>query len=111
MNSYYANLLVDVAPGLTIVGVALAAAFPPYAIMCQPRKGRARGAIAYILGFFAGVALTMLVMATVAARFPEPSVIFAAGIVASFFAPFGGMVRAKLRKPVRRQPRGAAIMR
>ena len=42
MDSYYAGLLIDVAPGLTIVSVALLAALPPYLIMYQSRHGRAR---------------------------------------------------------------------
>jgi hypothetical protein len=109
MDSYYASLFVDVAPGLTIVSVALLAALPPYVIMYQSRHGRARGSIAYILGFFLGLAATGLIVATYGARVPDDTAMLSAGVLASFFAPFGGMLRARLRRPPRRAPRGHAL--
>jgi hypothetical protein len=109
MDSYYASLFVDVAPGLTIVSVALLAALPPYLIMYQSRHGRARGSIAYILGFFLGLAATGLIVATYGSRVPDATGMLSAGVLASFFAPFGGMLRARLRRPPRRAPRGHAL--
>jgi hypothetical protein len=111
MNSYYANLFVDVVPGLAVVSVALLAALPPYRVMCQSSHGRARGAIAYILGFFAGLAATFLIAGTVGAQASDHTPILAGGLLASFFAPFGGMLRGRLRRPVRRQARGQAYSR
>ena len=109
MDSYYAGLLIDVAPGLTIASVALLAALPPYLVMYQSRHGRARASIAYILGFFAGLAATGLIVAAAAAHIPDVAAIFSAGVLAAFFAPFGGMLRARLRRPARRAPRGHAL--
>jgi hypothetical protein len=111
MNSYYANLLMDIAPGLTIVSVALLAALPPHLLMYPSRRGRARSAIAYLLGFFAGVAATILIAGTIGARVPDNTAIIAPGMLAAFFAPFGGMLRARLRRPPRRQARGHAFER
>ncbi|HEU4377409.1 MAG TPA: hypothetical protein VFR73_02470 [Hyphomicrobiaceae bacterium] len=109
MDSYYAGLLIDVAPGLTIVSVALLAALPPYLIMYQSRRGRARASIAYILGFFAGLATTGLIIVTAGPRVPDVAAILSAGILAAFFAPFGGMLRARLRRPPRRASRAHAL--
>jgi len=109
MDSYYAGLLIDVAPGLTIVSVALLAALPPYLIMYQSRRGRARASIAYILGFFAGLAATGLIVVTAGPRVPDVAAILSAGILAAFFAPFGGMLRARLRRPPRRASRAHAL--
>ena len=109
MDSYYAGLLIDLAPGLTIVSVALLAALPPYLIMHQSRHGRARSSIAYILGFFAGLAATGLIVAAAGPRLPDVAAILSPGVLAAFFAPFGGMLRARLRRPVRRAPRGHAL--
>ena len=110
MDSYYASFFVDVAPGLTIVSVALLAALPSYLIMHQSRHGRARSSIAYILGFFAGLAATGLIVATYGARVPDETAMLSAGVLAAFFAPFGGMLRARLRRPAaRRSSRGQAL--
>jgi hypothetical protein len=111
MHSDYANLLVDVAPGLTIVSAALLAAFPPYRLMQQSRHGRARSAIAYILGFFAGLAATAIIARVSRPLGVDSSTIVGCGVLASFFAPFAGMLRARLRRPPRRQPRGPLYSR
>jgi hypothetical protein len=109
MDSYYAGLLIDVAPGLTIVSVALLAALPPYLLMYQSRHGRARASIAYILGFFAGLAATSLIITTAGPHLPDTGTILAPGVLAAFFAPFGGMLRARLRRPARRAPRSQIL--
>jgi hypothetical protein len=111
MNSYDASLLGDVAPGLTAVSAALLAAFLPYLIMYQSRRGRARSAIAYILGFFAGLAATALLTGTIGQQVPDNASIVSAGVLASFFAPFAGMLRARLKRPPRRQSRGQVFAR
>lgn len=111
MNSYYADLLVDIAPGITIVSVAFLAALPPYLLMHQTRRGRARSAIGYILGFFGGLALTALLATTLGARAPDSTPIIAAGLVAAFFAPFGGMLRALWRRPARKPSRTQVFAR
>jgi hypothetical protein len=107
MNGDSASLLADVAPGLTIVSVALVAALPPYLIMHQSRHGRARASISYILGFFAGLAATALIVVTCRAHVPDATAMLSAGVLGSFFAPFAGMLRARLRRPIRRPRRHA----
>jgi hypothetical protein len=111
MNSYNTSLLVDIAPGLAAVVAALLAAFPPYVLMHQTRRGRARSAVSYILGFFAGLAATALIAKTIGFDAPDKSSIVAAGLIASFFAPFAGMLRALWRRPTRRPPRRQAFAR
>ena len=111
MHSKYAGLLVDVAPGLTIVSAALLAALPPYLLMHQSRRGRARSAISYILGFFAGLAITALMIRIAGPLGADTSALLGAGVLAAFFAPFVGMLRARLRRAPRRQARSHAFAR
>src|SRR5689334_24697211 len=55
-NAYVAS---DLLPALAFWLVALLAALPAFGIMRQGRRGRARSAIAYLAGFFFGLALTV----------------------------------------------------
>ena len=55
-NAYVAS---DLLPAMAFWLVALLAAGPAFAIMRQGRRGRARSAIAYLAGFFLGLAVTV----------------------------------------------------
>lgn len=100
---------VDVAPFATVVAAAIAAAWPAYTILRRAKHGRARSAVAYLMGFFAGLAATAMLTAMVGLRAGEDATIVAAGLFASFIAPFVGMVHAKLREPVRRRSRRVSL--
>ncbi len=95
----------DVVPAVAVVAAALASAWPTYAIMLEAKSGRARSAIAYLLGFAAGLAATAVLVAATGAATAGASEAAAAGLLASFIAPFIGMVHAKLRRPPRRRSR------
>jgi hypothetical protein len=105
MHSFVSSMLGDVSPGLVLALVALLAAVPPYLALCQSSRGRARSAVGYLLGLFSGLVAT--VVAAVALRdHADPEAVVAAGLTASFFSPFVGMVRAKWqrkKRPIRRR--------
>jgi hypothetical protein len=107
MNSYWSRLAVETSPGLTLALVAFLAALPPYSVLRQRGRGRARSAVAYLLGLAAGLASTV-VLALLLEHFADPSVIIGAGLTAAFFAPFVGMARAKWERP--RRPRRSPVM-
>jgi drug/metabolite transporter (DMT)-like permease len=101
----------DLMPALAVAVVALASGWPAYATLRRTRRGRARSAIAYLLGFFAGIGATILLTA-MANSASTATAIAAAGMLTAFVAPFAGLVHAKLRGPIRRrtqrlQPGGA----
>ena len=99
------NVVVDVAPAVTVALAAFVAAWPAYAILRRAKPGRARSAIGYLVGFFAGLAATWVMVGLAGARAPEPGTIVTAGMLASFIAPFIGLMHAKLRGPARRRGR------
>lgn len=100
MHSYVSSLLSDVSPGVTLALVALLAAMPPYLALCQTGRGRARSAIGYLMGLGSGLAAT-IVLATTLGAHADAQAIVGAGLTASFFSPFAGMLRAKWRRKPR----------
>jgi uncharacterized membrane protein YedE/YeeE len=109
MNSYWSSLAVETSPGLALALVAFLAALPPYGVLRQRGRGRARSAVAYLLGLAAGLAST-IVLTVLLKRFVDPAAIVGAGLLAAFFAPFVGMVRAKWERP-RRPARNPVMVR
>lgn len=103
------NMMLDLAPVATVALVALLAAWPAHAILRQAKRGRARSAIAYLMGFFAGLATTMGLASVLGSQATEDAPVVLAGVLASFVGPFVGMVHAKLREPVRRRTRRAGL--
>lgn len=95
----------DLAPLATVAAAALLAAWPAHAILRRAKRGRARSAVAYLMGFFAGLAATTALAVVFGLRAREDAPIVLAGLLTSFVAPFVGMVHAKLREPVRRRTR------
>jgi len=89
-------------PAFAVAVVAFASGWPAYATLRRTRRGRARSAIAYLLGFFSGIGATILLTAVVGSAATGPSVA-AAGMLTSFVAPFAGLVHGKLRGPIRRR--------
>jgi hypothetical protein len=89
-----------VAPGIVLVCVAVAAGVPAYVTLRESGRGRARGAVAYLGGFFTGIATTTLLFvmlpAVLTASAPD---IGSIGLVGSFWGPFLGMARAKWVRP------------
>src|SRR5262245_32270286 len=98
------KLLIEAVPTAAVLLAALAAAWPAYAVLLRARRGRARGSIAYLLGFFVGMIATAALAAVAGSFAIEGSPVPAAGMLASFIGPFIGMIHAKLRGPIR--PRG-----
>jgi hypothetical protein len=109
MDSYWLRLAVDTSPGLALAMVAFLAAFPPYTLLRKSSRGRARSAVAYLLGLAIGLAATAL-FAVFLRRAVDPATIIGAGLFGAFFAPFAGMVRAKWERP-RRPARNPAMVR
>jgi hypothetical protein len=107
MTSYLSSLVSDTAPGVALVFIAVIAAVPPYQIVCQSTRGRARSAIGYLLGLGAGLAAT-IALGVVAGASADTSAIGAAGLLASFFAPFAGLARGKWQS-TRRPPRRRSV--
>jgi hypothetical protein len=95
----------EVVPAAAVVVAGLASAWPTYAIMLKAKTGRARSAIAYLLGFAAGLLATGVLAAATGVVAAAASEVAVAGLLAAFVAPFVGMVHAKLRAPPRRRPR------
>jgi len=104
-NAYVAS---DLLPAMAFWLVALLAAGPAFAIMRQGRRGRARSAIAYLAGFFLGLALTVGLSFAAVALLAADCPLFNAGVTAAFLGPFTGLVHAKLRRGPRRRTRWAA---
>lgn len=99
MHSYVSSLVSDVSPGLALAVVAFLAATPAYLALCQSSRGRARSAISYLLGLAAGLAGTAVSVVALG-NYTDVQAVAAAGLAASFFSPFLGMIRAKWqRKP------------
>ena len=84
--------------------VVVLAALPAFSITRQSRRGRARSAIAYLAGFFSGLAATIGLSLVLATWLSTPIAVFNAGATASFLGPFTGIVHAKLRRAMRRRP-------
>jgi hypothetical protein len=77
--------------------------------MRRARRGRARSAIAYVVGLSGGlVATLLLVLAIRLVPADVRSTAAAAGVIGAFVAPFIGITLAKLRRRTRR--RQAALL-
>jgi threonine/homoserine/homoserine lactone efflux protein len=105
-NAYVAS---DLLPAVAFWLVALLAAGPAFTIMRQGRRGRARSAIAYLAGFFLGLAVTVGLAFAVASLVAADCPLFNAGATAAFLGPFTGLVHAKLRRGARRRTKWAAV--
>jgi len=101
-NAYVAS---DLLPAVVFWLVALLAAAPAFIIVRQGRRGRARSAIAYLAGFFVGLAATLALALAAVSLIAIDTPLFNAGVVAAFLAPFTGIVHAKLRRSARRRPK------
>ena len=99
------NLSMDAAPVVTVILAALVSAWPAYAILLRAKHGRARSAIGYLVGFFAGLGVTAVLAALIAPLAAEATPVPVAGLLASFIGPFIGLLHAKLRGPPRRGAR------
>ena len=104
MDTYWSSLAVEASPGLTMAFAAFLAALPPYALLRQSSRGRARSAVGYLSGFAAGLAVTVFVSVAIL-TFADRAAVLQAGVFGAFFGPFIGLVRAKWegrRKPPKR---------
>jgi hypothetical protein len=101
-------LLSDLAPAAVVIVVAMTAALPAYLTLSKAKPGRARSAVSYLLGFFAGLLATIVLGGVLEPLAGQETPIVVIGMLASFIGPFIGMVHAKLAQPPRRrQPRAA----
>ena len=103
-NAYVAS---DLLPAMAFWLVAVLAAAPAFGIVRQGKRGRARSAIAYLAGFFVGLAASVGLALAVAALIATESPVFNAGVTAAFLGPFTGIVHAKLRRNARRRTKWA----
>jgi predicted lysophospholipase L1 biosynthesis ABC-type transport system permease subunit len=109
MHSYWWSFVASVSPGIALGVAGLLAAVPPYVLLRQPGRGRARSAVSYLCGLAAGLAATAL-LAALLDPFTDVDALIGAGLAGAFFCPFVGMARAKWAGP-RKRPRGVAMAR
>jgi uncharacterized membrane protein YhaH (DUF805 family) len=95
----------ELLPALAFWLIALLAAVPAFTITRRRRRGRARSAIAYLAGFFLGLAATLCLSLAATLLIAADCPIFNAGAAAAFLGPFTGIVHAKLKKGARRRPK------
>ena len=100
-NAYLAS---DLLAATAFWFVVLLAALPAFSITRQSRRGRARSAIAYLAGFFSGLAATIGLCLALTTWVSPPVAVFNAGAAAAFLGPFTGIVHGKLRRAMRRRP-------
>jgi drug/metabolite transporter (DMT)-like permease len=105
----WASEMADLLPGLALIATAGVAFLLPAVVLSQSRRGRARGAIAYIAGFIAGLAATALFSSFAAVLGEDNATILGAGVLSSFLGPFCGMAAAFWRRPHRRPRRSPAV--
>lgn len=96
-------LLSDLAPAAVVIVVAMMAALPAYLTLSKAKPGRARSAVAYLLGFFAGLLATIMLGGILEPLAGQETPVVVIGMLASFVGPFVGMVHAKLAQPPRRR--------
>lgn len=85
---------------------------PPYVLLRQAGRGRARSAISYLCGLTVGLAATAL-LAAILHDTVDIDTTMQAGLFSAFFCPFVGMARAKWdgpRKRARRTSLDRAVM-
>src|SRR5262249_23462250 len=101
-NAYVAS---DLLAAVAFWIVALVAAAPAFTIVRQSRRGRARSAVAYLAGFFAGLAASLGLAVAANLLLAADATVFNAGVTAAFIGPFTGIVHAKLKRSARRRPK------
>lgn len=101
-NAYVAS---DLLAAVAFWIVALVAAVPAFRVVRQRRRGRARSSIAYLAGFFTGLAAAVSVALAADLLFTADASVFNAGVTAAFLGPFTGIVHAKLKRSARRRPK------
>ena len=106
---YNSIVVSDFAPVAVVALVAVIAALPAYITLRRAKRGRARSAVAYLMGFFAGLLATAALAAALQPFAAEATPVAVVGMIASFVGPFVGMAHAKLREPVRRKPRSDGL--
>jgi hypothetical protein len=104
---FRAGFVADVVPGLVLVAASYLAALPAFRIVRQSSRGRARGAIAWMSGFFMGVIATMLLSVTIGAIANPNAAVSAGGLLGSFLGPFVGITYGKWLGPLRKKRRPA----
>ena len=110
-NMKSSSLLSDLAPAAVVIVVAMTAALPAYLTLSKAKPGRARSAVSYLLGFFAGLLATIVLGGVLEPLAGQETPIVVIGMLASFIGPFIGMVHAKLAQPSRRRrPRQASSL-
>jgi hypothetical protein len=93
-------------PGLVLVLVTAVSAVLSGLILSRAKRGRARTAIAYLVGFAAGLACTVATTVWLGVG-SEHARLGSFGLAGACAGPFIGMAFAKLRRPTRRtRPRG-----
>jgi hypothetical protein len=105
VNNYWQSFLEATSPGLALALVALLAALPAYSLLRQSERGRARSAIAYLMGLATGLTAAVA-LSTLLGRLAHVAMVGEAGLVGAFFAPFAGMLCAKWQGPIKlKRPR------
>jgi hypothetical protein len=99
------NKLFEVMPGVVLVWVCVAAAIPAYRILLISSRGRARSAIAYLIGFFTGIGTTMLLFMLIGVMAEDAPQIGSVGLLGALIGPLLGMARAKWLRATRRRSR------
>jgi glycerol uptake facilitator-like aquaporin len=108
-NMYHADFVAEVVPGLVLVASTFLAALPALRTVRQSTRGRARSATAWILGFFVGVIVTMLLSVTIGDVANSDAPVAGCGLVGAFFGPFIGIVRGKWLGPMKRKRRAPEL--
>jgi hypothetical protein len=90
-------MTLDLFPLGIVLLVAVTAASAAYFSLRRAKLGRRRHALAYLAGFLAGLTATLGATILPALAITDTP-IAQAGMLASFFAPFAGIVHAELRK-------------
>ena len=104
VSMYRTGFPADVLPGLMLIATAYTAALAAFRIVRQSGRGRARSAIAWIVGFGSGL-LTLLVLSVAAATINLRGSVSGEGLLGSFVGPFIGIGHAKWLGPVKKKRR------
>ena len=94
------NTMLELVPVGIVLRIAAITASATYFVQCRATPGRIRGAMAYQVGFLAGLGTTFVISSALAAfaqAVVEAAPIAEAGMLAAFLGPFAGMVHAELR--------------
>jgi hypothetical protein len=102
---YRAGLLAEVVPGAMLIACAFVAALPAFRVLRMSASGRARSAVAWILGFLAGLAAAVSLSIAIGEVAGPNGSVGASALLGCFLGPFIGIVHAKLAGPVRKRRR------